>query len=46
MLINDPGFLKNNGFDFICKKIDNREKKRLCYLKNNHGFWERVDKLI
>lgn len=45
MLINNPLLLKNNGFDFICKKIENRAKKRFCFLKNNHGFWEQLVKI-
>ena len=40
MLINNPLYLENYGFDFICKKLENIKNERFFFVKINHGMWE------
>ncbi|MDC3044653.1 DegT/DnrJ/EryC1/StrS family aminotransferase [Prochlorococcus sp. AH-736-B04] len=44
-IIKDPLGLENNGFEFICTKLKNRKKERICFVKIGHVFWESLIRL-
>mgnify|MGYP001456745249 FL=1 len=45
LILREIENLDNPGFNFICKKLKDVNEKRFCFLKINHGFWERLIKL-